>query len=120
MTTLFRIYSKIPFYFRWAKDISWYRYGFELLMYNQWRHVTDLQCQSNSAASSSIASGSAANGTVAELKESSMCFKDGNQVLEFYAVDKNAVFQYFGVLTAYNIALRLFGYIALWFRSLGR
>ena len=84
-------------------------------MYNQWRNVNDLSCNST-VDTSSIAG----NITVSTNKKVAMCFENGIDVMDFYAVNKNPVFEYMGILIAYNIIFRLLGFIALQLRSLSR
>jgi len=43
---LFLNNSTIPVYLDWVKYVSWFRYGFEALLINQWKGIDDIQsCQ---------------------------------------------------------------------------
>merc|ERR1719403_27007 len=43
---LFLQNSTIPVYLDWVKYVSWFRYGFEALLINQWKGIDDIQsCQ---------------------------------------------------------------------------
>lgn len=59
-------FSSIPFYFTWISYLSWFRYGNEALLINQWSNVTDINCP-----------------TV-----NSTCPRDGHVVLEVYHFDE--------------------------------
>lgn len=40
----FSLLRSIPEYLRWLSDISWYRYGYEGLLINQWYGVDMIPC----------------------------------------------------------------------------
>lgn len=83
-------------------------------MYNQWTDVSTLACVPSR---SRLPSGG--NGTQLP-KENAMCFKDGDQVMDFYAIQRHAVFPWMGILLFYNFLLRFMGYLALCIRTLSR
>jgi hypothetical protein len=41
---LVAFYSSVPVYFVWLKYISWFYYGNEALMINQWKGVEGIEC----------------------------------------------------------------------------
>lgn len=36
--------GSVPYYFEWLSYLSWFRYGNEALLINQWEGVTDIIC----------------------------------------------------------------------------
>lgn len=40
----FLFFSSIPVYFKWVSYLSWFRYGNEALMINQWENVEYIEC----------------------------------------------------------------------------
>ncbi|KAF7270964.1 hypothetical protein GWI33_016096 [Rhynchophorus ferrugineus] len=40
--------DSIPIYFEWLSYFSWFKYGNEALLINQWQNMTDIQCDENS------------------------------------------------------------------------
>lgn len=55
--------DSIPNYFKWLSYFSWFRYGNEALMINQWDGIESISCNSTSA----------------------MCFNTGEEVLEKFS-----------------------------------
>jgi ATP-binding cassette, subfamily G (WHITE), eye pigment precursor transporter len=45
----FAIYNRsVPPYFKWLSNLSWFKYGNEALLINQWSDVKYIQCEQNS------------------------------------------------------------------------
>lgn len=55
-------YRSVPIYFEWLAYLSWFKYGNEALLVNQWENVTNIECPPGNTT----------------------CPKDGRVVLEFY------------------------------------
>uniref|UniRef100_A0AAR5QJ71 Protein white n=1 Tax=Dendroctonus ponderosae TaxID=77166 RepID=A0AAR5QJ71_DENPD len=55
--------KSIPIYFQWLAYLSWFKYGNEALMVNQWDNISSIQCPAGN----------------------SSCPKDGHVVLEVYS-----------------------------------
>lgn len=43
------IYRSVPFYFEWFSYLSWFRYGNEALLINQWSEVESIACTRSNA-----------------------------------------------------------------------
>lgn len=57
------VFSSIPIYFKWISYASWFEYGNEALMINQWKGIENINCTAS---------------------VSSICPKDGHVVLEMF------------------------------------
>lgn len=42
-------YRSVPFYFEWFSYLSWFRYGNEALLINQWSEVESIECTRSNA-----------------------------------------------------------------------
>ncbi len=60
--------SSVPFYFLWLRYISWFNYANEALIINQWRNIDSISCSS--------------------ALNSTRCFKNGDDVIKFFNMDK--------------------------------
>lgn len=83
--------STVPNYFKWLSYFSWFRYGNEALMINQWDGITDIACDGNNT----------------------LCFSNGEQILEKYAFKpENFMWDIFA-LVFLIIIMRLGAYLFL-------
>ncbi len=57
-------FSSIPKYFIWLKYLSWFGYANEILVINQWKGVTGIECSSNTT----------------------FCFTNGEQIITYLKV----------------------------------
>jgi len=89
--------STIPVFISWAQWISWYRYGNEILLSNQWADVQNITC---------------------DPSETLCLFRNGQEVLEFYAFDEDRLELNFIMLVILLVSYRILSYILLSLRSL--
>ena len=59
---MFSVRSSVPPYFKWLSNLSWFKYGNEALLVNQWATVDSIMC----------------------TRANTTCPKDGHVVLETY------------------------------------
>ncbi len=86
-----------PAWLTWLKYLSWFNYGNEALVLNQWRGVTSIACNSNQT-----------------------CFPNGEAVLSFLHYDQSSitfdVLCLFGLLVSYR-AIAFCGLLAKTYRK---
>ncbi|CAG9834805.1 unnamed protein product [Diabrotica balteata] len=83
--------SSIPYYLKWLSYFSWFRFGNEALMINQWENITYINCSTNST----------------------ICPKNGHVVLEAYNfVEENFTLDIIA-LCMLILGFRFFAYLAL-------
>ncbi|KAF2898581.1 hypothetical protein ILUMI_07595 [Ignelater luminosus] len=82
----------IPIYFKWISYVSWFEYGNEALMVNQWKGIESINCTAS---------------------VTSICPKDGQIVLEMFNFSESSVA--INVLALFGLAcgFRLLAYISL-------
>ncbi|XP_028399589.1 ABC transporter ATP-binding protein/permease wht-1-like [Dendronephthya gigantea] len=85
--------NTIPDSLKWLRYISWFNFGFENLMINQWQNVDRI--------------------TGCGKTTSKHCLQNGEQVLDFYQLDENNFKRNFWLLAALCITYRLLAYIFL-------
>ncbi len=83
----------------WIKYISWFFYGMELLMVNQWQGI-EITCDNRN------------------ITGSSRCFETGEAVLDFFKYNPDFFYRDIGLLLLLVIVFRLIGIIALQRRAL--
>lgn len=86
----------IPVYFTWLSYFSWFKYGNEALLINQWSDIDHIDC-------------TALNST---------CPKSGEIVLEMYGFEKDKLFANIFALLILIIVFRFMAYLALLSRTL--
>ncbi|RZB77475.1 ABC transmembrane transporter white, partial [Asbolus verrucosus] len=88
--------SSIPIYFKWLSYLSWFRFGNEALMINQWKNVTNIDCPASN----------------------STCPRDGHVVLEIYNFSEVDNFiEDIAMLVILIIGFRLTAYFILLLRT---
>ncbi|KAK9736641.1 ABC transporter [Popillia japonica] len=87
--------SSIPVYFKWLSYFSWFRFGNEALMINQWRGVGAINCTNTSG----------------------ICPKNGHVVLEMYNFSEGNFIKDIVMLFAIMFVFRLLAYLALLFKT---
>ncbi|XP_060528288.1 ABC transporter G family member 5-like [Cylas formicarius] len=87
--------DSIPIYFEWLSYLSWFKYGNEALMINQWENVTSIQCPFGN----------------------STCPKDGHIVLEMYSFDEENFIVDLSSLLGLILGFRLLAYFALLWKT---
>lgn len=86
--------ASVPVYFRWLQYSTWYFYAYSLMLIFLWRDVKHLPCDPKG-----------------------FCLASGNEVLDYYRVDKNLVGFYLGMLFVLIAAYNLLAFIIIWFRA---
>ncbi|CAH0555331.1 unnamed protein product [Brassicogethes aeneus] len=87
--------NSIPVYFTWISYLSWFKYGNEALLINQWRNVTDIDCPIGN----------------------STCPRDGHVILEIYNFQEDHFIMNIVNLVLLILGFRLFAYFALLWKS---
>ncbi|XP_030764169.1 ABC transporter G family member 36-like [Sitophilus oryzae] len=87
--------DSIPVYFEWLSYFSWFKYGNEALMVNQWENVTGIQCNSNST----------------------NCPKDGHVVLEIYNFKEANLIPDLVSLFGLIVIFRMIAYLVLLWKT---
>ncbi|XP_076032219.1 eye pigment precursor family transporter white [Oratosquilla oratoria] len=83
--------GSVPWYLTWFRYLSWFSYGNEALLINQWKDVDFIACNNNSTA----------------------CFPDGRAVLAFLHYDRSNI--YFDIVCLFVLffGYRLVAFLAL-------
>lgn len=88
----------------WLQYLSWFQYGFDLLVVNQWHGATHLDCIKN-------------NGGNDDPLAKSFCFRNGAQVLKFVNFgNRDDWIDFVGILMLI-LFMRGFGFLALYLRA---
>ncbi|CAH1101630.1 unnamed protein product [Psylliodes chrysocephalus] len=82
--------NSIPIYFRWLSYLSWFKYGNEALMINQWEDVTEIDCG-----------------------QSTVCPRNGHVVLESYSFNEENFAMDLISLVVLIILFRFLAFMAL-------
>jgi hypothetical protein len=93
--------SSVPVYFIWLKYISWFYYGNEALVINQWKNVDHIGC--------SNVTNSNGNATA--------CIPNGKVVIETLNFSEDNFVRDILLLLALTIVLRFMAYLALLLKS---
>lgn len=122
----------MPDFLAWAQNLSWFYYGFDLLMRNQWTKIKHLNCSSvhgpqglpgstSSLAVTTPLSLSDGSGEVTTGKPqnypSGICPPNGNAVIEFLDMGNHNEVSSWAALVAIFFVLRFAGYLALAIRA---
>lgn len=104
--------TSVPVYFVWLKYISWFMYGFEALIINQWKDYGSISCGTNATATPPVV-----NGTGAVPGEKGFCIKNGNQAIDFLGFkEDNLLFDVY-CLIALMVGFRVLSFLFLLRRS---
>ncbi|XP_034944953.1 protein white-like isoform X2 [Chelonus insularis] len=90
--------ASVPSYFKWFSYLSWFRYGNEALLINQWSEVETIACTRSNAT----------------------CPKSGHMVLQTYNFNENDFTLDIVCLFCLIISLRLLAFLALFSKTLRR
>ncbi|XP_050505521.1 protein white isoform X3 [Diabrotica virgifera virgifera] len=83
--------GSLPHYLKWLSYFSWFRFGNEALMINQWENITDIDCSTNST----------------------ICPKNGHVILETYNFAEENFTVDIIALCMLILGFRFFAYLAL-------
>lgn len=89
--------ASVPFYFEWLSYLSWFRYGNEALLINQWASVGE--------------------GAIECTRSNQTCPSSGHVVLETLNFDEVFMMRDIFALLALIIAFRLLAFLGLYIRS---
>lgn len=93
--------TTVPVYFVWLKYISWFMYGFEALIINQWKDYGPIACSHP------------ANGTAKAGGEGSFCVPNGNEAIKFLGFkEDNLLFDIYCML-ALLVGFRILSFLFL-------
>jgi len=95
--------DSVPIYFIWFKYISWFYYGNEALVINQWRNVHDIGCPYNI--------------TDSNFGNATSCIREGKKVIENLNFNEDNFVRDILLLLALTIVLRFMAYLALLLKS---
>lgn len=89
--------ASVPFYFEWLSYLSWFRYGNEALLINQWASVGE--------------------GVIECTGSNQTCPNSGHIILETLNFSESNLYGDLLALVGLIVAFRLLAYVALYFRS---
>jgi len=84
--------GSVPVWLSWLKYLSWFLYGFQALLINQWSDVKDIQCPSNTTLP---------------------CLTTGEQVLKQQAFEEDTFLRNILMLGVLAVSIRILAYLAL-------
>merc|ERR1711915_1017273 len=84
--------GSVPVWLSWLKYLSWFLYGFQALLINQWSDVKDIQCPSNTTLP---------------------CLTTGEQVLKQQAFEEDSFLRNIIMLVVLAVSIRILAYLAL-------
>ena len=87
--------ASVPFYFEWFSYLSWFRYGNEALLINQWSEVESIACTRSNAT----------------------CPKTGRMVLQMYNFKEEHFYADIVCLFSLIVAFRFLAFLALLWRT---
>ncbi len=94
--------SSVPIYFIWIKYISWFYYGNEALMINQWQNIDHIGCH---------------NVTKSNFGNATSCLPNGKAVIETLSFNEDNFVRDILLLLALTIVLRFMAYLTLLLKS---
>ena len=92
----------IPEYFRYARVLSWFYYGYKLLIVNQWEKVEKMK--------------DLPGHTCANQSSTDPCFENGEEVIKFLDFAKPAVLHDLSILVIITLTFRFLSYYCLYMR----
>jgi ATP-binding cassette, subfamily G (WHITE), eye pigment precursor transporter len=93
--------STLPPWLSWLQYLSWFRYGYEIFLVNQWHNYDELTCSSSMNMSTFGAP----------------CFQKGDDILTFVGFQNSNYILDFSALVGIILVLRFSAYLALWARA---
>lgn len=125
----------MPSFLAWAQNLSWFYYGFDLLMRNQWSEIKHLNCSSaptmpnvtslpmitypstTSISLSEVAVTTPSATTAKPNFPKGICLPDGQGVIEFLDMGNHNEASNWAALVIIFLVLRVGGYISLYVRA---
>ncbi|XP_078378564.1 protein white-like isoform X2 [Oculina patagonica] len=102
--------TTVPVYFVWLKYISWFMYGFEALIINQWKDFGPIDCALNTTAVPFSAMG---NGSSGGMGDEAFCIPNGNAAIKFLGFkEDNMLFDIY-CLIALMVGFRFISFLFL-------
>jgi hypothetical protein len=102
LSKLFQMNSSVPVYFIWLKYLSWFYYGNEALVINQWKNIDDIGCS---------------NGTDSNVGNATSCIRNGKVVIQSLNFNEDNFVRDILLLLALTLVLRFMAYLALLLKS---
>ncbi|KAL1138055.1 hypothetical protein AAG570_009750 [Ranatra chinensis] len=90
--------GSVPPYFKWLSHLSWFKYGNEALLINQWEGIDSIAC----------------------TRTNTSCPRDGHVVLETYNFSEDDFLTDFLALTGLIIGFRVLAFLSLLYRTFTR
>lgn len=104
--------TTVPVYFIWLKYISWFMYGFEALIINQWKGYGSIPCTTETTIAPTL---SPANSTSAG--NGAFCIPNGDAAIAFQGFDAdNLLFDVY-IMIALMIGFRIISFLFLLMRA---
>jgi hypothetical protein len=97
----FQMNSSVPIYLIWIKYISWFYYGNEALVINQWRNIDYIGCSNVTNSNGNATS----------------CIPNGKAVIETLSFNEDNFVRDILLLLVLTIVLRFMAYLALLLKS---
>ncbi|KAK9881150.1 hypothetical protein WA026_014500 [Henosepilachna vigintioctopunctata] len=89
--------GSIPSFLSWLSNLSWFKFGYEAFMANQWSDIKNIPCPFNTT-------------------DSSICVQSGLQVLQMNSMSPSNLWPDIGYLIALAVAFRIIAFFSLLFR----
>ncbi|KAL9966624.1 hypothetical protein ACROYT_G024727 [Oculina patagonica] len=100
----------VPVYFVWLKYISWFMYGFEALIINQWKDFGPIDCDLG-ANTTGIQTSAILNSSFGGV--GGFCIPNGNEAIKFLGFDKDNLSFDIYCLLALLVGFRLISFLFL-------
>jgi len=92
----------VPVWLSWLKYLSWFLYGFEALLINQWEGVKDISCIVPS---------------IDQNSDNFSCMSTGEEVLDQLAFEQANFWRDILMLVVLAVGLRIMAFIALFLKA---
>ncbi|XP_078378566.1 protein white-like isoform X2 [Oculina patagonica] len=102
--------TTVPVYFVWLKYISWFMYGFEALIINQWKDFGPIDCDLG-ANTTGIQTSAILNSSFGGV--GGFCIPNGNEAIKFLGFDKDNLSFDIYCLLALLVGFRLISFLFL-------
>ncbi|XP_074601329.1 eye pigment precursor family transporter white [Brevipalpus obovatus] len=120
--------ASVPYYLRWIKYLSWFYYGNEILVVNQWDEIVNITCELDKMLEESGIHPYDPIGTFIDCNTTSIadlylsaqipsCINKGDYVIQRLSFDKNNTSRNFAICSAILVVIRIMAYLALYFRA---